>query len=140
MFTFRPLTESDLSNNFAETLASLREVSLTTEEMIAIHNLRSQQGIVTYVAITDDKVVGTASLLIEQKFIRQGGRVGHIEDVAIHKDYQRQGIGRMLMELLEIEARSKGCYKIILDCHESNIPFYEKLGYSLREMQMRKDL
>lgn len=29
-----------------------------------------------------------------------------------------------------------GCYKIILDCSQKNIPFYEKCGFSHKEYEM----
>lgn len=140
MLEIRNLYGTDLNKNFVETLSALREVNLSHEEMVNIFQKRIKHGIQTYVAIIDGTVVGTVTLLIEYKFIHSGGRVGHIEDVAIHKDYQKLGLGRKLMEYAEQEARKYKCYKIILDCHESNIGFYEKMGYSLREMQMRKDL
>jgi len=31
---------------------------------------------------------------------------------------------------------SLGCYKIILDCSEKNVPFYEKCGFKKKEVQM----
>ena len=29
-----------------------------------------------------------------------------------------------------------GCYKVILDCSEENVPFYEKCGLTKKEVQM----
>lgn len=31
-----------------------------------------------------------------------------------------------------------GCYKVILDCSEDNVPFYEKCGLTRKEVQMVK--
>ena len=31
-----------------------------------------------------------------------------------------------------------GCYKVILDCSEENAGFYERCGYSRKEIQMAK--
>ena len=33
-------------------------------------------------------------------------------------------------------AKENGCYKVILDCDESNEKFYEKLGYQRKNIQM----
>jgi glucosamine-phosphate N-acetyltransferase len=34
-------------------------------------------------------------------------------------------------------AVEKGCYKVILDCSDSNVSFYEKCGFSKTEIMMR---
>src|SRR5262249_12258477 len=87
------LTAADLSRGFLESLASLTEVGLTAQEASVVFRQRLKAGIRTYVARRDGRIVGTASLLIELKFIHKGGKVAHIEDVAVHKDHQRKGIG-----------------------------------------------
>lgn len=33
-----------------------------------------------------------------------------------------------------------GCYKIVLDCSDRNIPFYERCGFQSKETQMTKYL
>lgn len=89
-----------------------------------------------FVAVIQDgrncgMVVGTTTLLVEPKLIFCGGRVGHIEDVAIRPEYQREGIGYKLVRYATEQASSMGCVRTILDCSNENIPFYEKIGYSL---------
>src|SRR5574338_1285080 len=46
----------------------------------------------------EETVVGTTTLLVEPKLIFAGGRVGHVEDVSVRKGFERQGIGRRLVE------------------------------------------
>src|SRR5437867_9118209 len=52
-----------------------------------------------FVAVMKSKskeiVVGATSLLVEPKFIYEGGRVGHIEDVVVRVGYEKKGIGAM---------------------------------------------
>jgi glucosamine-phosphate N-acetyltransferase len=38
-------------------------------------------------------------------------------------------------ELVSV-SRSRGCYKVILDCAEHNVAFYEKCGLTRKEVQM----
>jgi predicted N-acetyltransferase YhbS len=85
-------------------------------------------------------VIGTASLLVEQKFIHQGGMVGHIEDVSVRLGYEKRGIGTALVRHATEQARKLGCYKVILDCSEHLIPFYAALGFRCHAVQMRTDL
>lgn len=43
---------------------------------------------------------------------------------------------RSIIERLVEEARAYGCYKIILDCNEKNVAFYEQCGFSRRSVHM----
>jgi glucosamine-phosphate N-acetyltransferase len=135
----RELTGQDLTERFLETLASLSEVNLSVTEAAEVFQRRLRAGIRTFVALHHDEIVGTASLLIEQKFIHHGGKSGHIEDVAVHHDHQRQGIGSLLVAHATEEARKAGCYKVMLNCFDDRIPFYAKLGYRAHDRGMRLD-
>ena len=74
-------------------------------------------------------IIGTITLLIEQKLIRNFGKVLHIEDLVVDEDYRKKGIGKLLMqEAIKIANKNK-CYKIILNCDETIIPFYEKYNF-----------
>ncbi len=133
------LDESTIDTDFFETLGHLKAVNLTIEAAQAILRRRVAQGIRTFVARLDDRTVGTASLLVEQKFIHEGGLVGHIEDVATRQGYEGQGIGKHLVTHAVQEAWKQGCYKVILDCNEENQPFYERCGFRAHEIEMRID-
>ena len=134
------LNGHDISNGFLETLASLAPVDLTPEEASTILRQRLRAGIHTFVARLGGKVVGTAALLLEDKFIHGGGRVAHVEDVAVHPDFKKQGIGAALVRHLIDRARDLGCYKVILNCHDHLIPFYEQQGFRQYDTGMRIDL
>src|SRR5947209_7904113 len=136
----RELYGRDFDNDFLETLAHLAEINLSVEEAKAIFRTRLGMGIRTYVALDQEKVVGTISLLVEQKFIHGGGHVGHIEDVAVHPAYVGQGIGSALVRHVIEQARKWGCYKLILSCFEDRVAFYERLGFRRYEVGMRLDL
>ena len=138
--TIRKMRADDFDHGFVATLNALSPVELTNEQAQSIFRRRKPLGIRTYVAMLDGDVVGTASLLLEPKFIHGGGTVGHIEDVAVHVRQQHHGIGAKLVEHLLEVCRQAGCYKVILDCAEHNIPFYGKLGFKEWEHAMRKDL
>ena len=137
--TIRELTPSDIGPRFLETLAALSEVGLSVCEAEEIHRQRLRQGIRTYVALCRGQVVGTASLLLERKFIHKGGLAGHIEDVAVHRDFQSRGAGTVLVGHATEEARKLGCYKVILNCSEHLVPFYGRLGYRPHNAGLRVD-
>ena len=137
--TIRAMTPADLGNRFLETLASLSEVGLTVREAEEIYRHRLGQGVHTYVGLSHGQIVGTASLLVERKFLHRGGRVGHIEDVAVHRDFRLRGAGTALVGYATEEARKLGCYKVILDCFEHLVPFYTRLGYRPHNLGLRVD-
>jgi glucosamine-phosphate N-acetyltransferase len=135
----RALEPADFNRGFFETLGSLAPVDLTPEEAVAILQQRSAVGIHTVVAESDGQIVGTASLIVERKYIHRGGLVGHIEDVSVHSDHWRQGIGTALVERLTRLASSLRCYKVILNCRDHLIPFYSRLGYHRHDSGLRCD-
>jgi glucosamine-phosphate N-acetyltransferase len=71
-------------------------------------------------------IIGSATIVIEQKFIRDCRCVGHIEDVVVHKDYRKQRLGQVLIQKVVEIGKTLDCYKIILDCSPENVLFYEK--------------
>ena len=94
---------------------------------------------IIHVAIDDEKIVGSTTLFIEQKFIHDGGYVGHIEDVVVRKDYERKGIGIKLVTSMLERAKEKNCYKTILDCKDDVKQFYERIGFKHESSGMRYD-
>ncbi len=137
MTLIRPMEFIDLDRGFLETLSHLSSVDLTRAEAQNIWEARTSAGICSIVAEETGRVIGTASLMIEQKFIHRGGLVGHIEDVAVHRDHWRKGIGTSMVDYLTKMAVDKGCYKVILNCLDHLVPFYERIGYHRYDSGLR---
>jgi glucosamine-phosphate N-acetyltransferase len=145
-FIIRELKEDDFSNGFFETLSNLAEVGkIANDSHLAKKILKRIGSDRNYrIIIAEDKqnrqVIGTATLMIEQKFIHNGGKAGHIEDVATRKGYEGKGIGKKIIEELIKIAKENECYKVILDCNEKVTEFYEKTGFRKHAIMMRIDL
>jgi len=137
----RKIQSDDLRNGFLSTLDSLRKTSdMNMEDAKKIfEKINSNPDHIIAVAIIDGKIVGSTTLLIETKFIHNGGKVGHIEDVVVDKDHQRKGIGEKIIKYLLKYAKDMGCYKTILDCADEVKPFYEKLGFKHNANALRFD-
>ena len=137
----RKIIESDLENGFLESLDNLREVSNLEHNSAKsiLEGILENENHIVHVAELDGKIVGSTTLLIEQKFINEGGFVGHIEDVVVKKEFEGQGIGmKLVISLLDV-ANKKKCYKTILNCEDTLIPFYEKIGFKQKSNEMRFD-
>lgn len=142
----RKIREGDFENGFFETLSNLTTVGdiCSNDELKReiIHRVLENQNHIIIVAeeLESRKIIGTATLLVEQKFIHNGGKVGHIEDVATRKGFEGRGIGREMIHKLTEISKEYGCYKIILDCDANVVKFYEKLGFVKKAITMRLDL
>jgi ribosomal-protein-alanine N-acetyltransferase len=56
----------------------------------------------------------------------------HLNLLAVQPGFQRQGVGRQLLEWLEASARTAGIFKVHLELRATNDgaqAFYEKIGY-----------
>ena len=137
----RKIIESDLENGFLESLDNLRQISNLEHNSAKsiLKGILENENHIVHVAELDGKIVGSTTLLIEQKFIHEGGFVGHIEDVVVKKEFEGQGIGmKLVLSLLDV-ANEKKCYKTILNCEDTLIPFYEKIGFKQKSNEMRFD-
>jgi glucosamine-phosphate N-acetyltransferase len=137
----REIKENDLENEFLETLDFLRKASDLDKNKAKeiLEKIKQNPNQIIQVAIDDKKIVGCITLLIEQKFIHDGGLVGHIEDVVVRKDYEGKGIGMKLVTSMLEYAKRKNCYKTILDCKDDVKQFYERIGFKHESNGMRYD-
>ena len=96
-----------------------------------------------FIAVIEDisksKIIAAATLIVELKFVHDCGKVGHIEDVVVNSDYRAKNLGKRIIDHLKSIGAQQQCYKIILDCAEKNVAFYEKCGFVKKEFQMRHD-
>ena len=135
----REIVEEDIEKGFLKSLDSIRKASELDKEVAKdiLKKIISNPDHIIHVAEDNGKIVGSTTLLIEQKFIHNGGCVGHIEDVVVSKEFEGRGIGiKLVTSLLEI-ANTRNCYKTILDCKDELIPFYERIGFKQESKQMR---
>ena len=135
----REIIETDIENGFLETLDRLRKTSDLDKKIgkDILKKIISNPDHIIHVAEENGKIIGSTTLFIEQKFIHNGGKVGHIEDVVVSKEYEGRGIGFKLVNSLLEKARVMNCYKTILDCQDELIPFYERIGFKQESNQMR---
>jgi len=151
-YTIREIEENDIeSGELLEVLENLAPVGgLAKPAAKAIlKEIKSNPLHRIFVAVVQEGIdqgliVGTTTLVVEPKFIFGGGRVGHIEDVAVRAEYQRKGIGFKLVNYATHQAAVMRCVRTVLDCSDENIPFYEKIGYSYHgntmKIQHRQDV
>lgn len=142
-YKIREIQEKDLESGFFETLENLSEVGSIKDDVSKAKEILDEIKVNNkiFVAVDEtEKIIGSITLIIEKKFIHNGGRVGHIEDVVTRKGYEGRGVGKSLVkECIEV-CRKKDCYKIILNCFDDNVEFYKKIGFKKYDNGMRLNL
>jgi glucosamine-phosphate N-acetyltransferase len=137
----RPLSKTDLSRGHLSVLSVLTTTpDLSEAQYVQAFNtlLSCPNTYFTLVILSreTDQIVGVGSVFLEQKFTRNLGRVGHIEDIAVDKSMQGRKLGLRVIQALTGISEKVGCYKTILNCSDKNIPFYEKCGFEKKENEM----
>jgi glucosamine-phosphate N-acetyltransferase len=139
---YRLLTKNDFNKGFLKLLEQLTTVGEISKNDLTkrFFEILKNKNHIVYVLEQNKKIVSCATLFIEPKFIHECGLVGHIEDVVVDKMCRGQNLGKKIIKFLTSEAERLGCYKIILDCSEKNVGFYEKCEYIKKGAYMAKYL
>ena len=144
-FVVREIEQADLQKGFFEALSNLAEVGKINDDNDRaekiLFDIKSSPFYKIFVAVKDDgQIIGSTTLLLERKFIHDGGKVGHIEDVVTRKNYEGMGVGSALVHTALDFAKDSNCYKVILDCSRNNMRFYKNIGFKEHEISMRYDI
>ncbi|MBW5445617.1 GNAT family N-acetyltransferase [Cohnella sp. CFH 77786] len=110
----------------AELLNEVLSEECCEETMGAFARQLSLDSDLVLVASVEDAVIGVLIGTIDQQ-------KGYLYRVAVHKDYQRQGIGKALVEAMNARFRQRNVLKVLIagDKHNELLrPFYEALGVS----------
>ena len=140
----KELEKDYLIDSFFDTLSNLTEIGkdVYNKEFSQkiLEKIKNAGNIRIFVAIKDSDIVGSITAIIEQKFIHNGGKICHIEDVVTRKGFEKLGIGSQLVEKVLELAKNEKCYKVILNCSDYNSKFYENLGFYKHDIGMRYNI
>lgn len=126
----------DYYNGFLLLLSQLTETNTDISFELFAKQFETMNSNVFVMRDENNRVIATGSIFIERKFIRNFRSVAHIEDVVIDKEYRGLGLGSCMINYLTQYAKDNNCYKVILDCDNENVSFYEKCGYINKGQQM----
>jgi glucosamine-phosphate N-acetyltransferase len=141
----REIELADLKRGFFDTLSNLAQIGDIANQNDRAEKILSEIKLLRFCTIfvavkQDGQLIGSITLLIEQKFIHNGGKVGHIEDVVTRREFQGSGVGKALVLKALDYAKQNKCYKVVLNCSNRNVEFYKKIGFKEHEVSMRFDL
>lgn len=93
----------------------------------------------TVFAMEGNKIAGCASIsyiTIMPTFSHPTGKRAHLMNVYTRKEFRRKGAGKMMINFLIDEAKSRGVTEISLDATETGRPLYKALGFNSNEEGM----
>lgn len=133
---FREIKSTDFINymnlmfEFTNYKHSITEDEFTNE----ITNMKDNCKII--IIEYNNNIIGAGSIFKINKL--HNNPVGQIEDVIITDQYRKYGLGKQLIDkLVNIGFSNYNCYKIILNCLEKNIGFYDKCNFKISGVQFR---
>jgi len=143
MIQIRPCASED----FEGVLALLRQLwpdkYIDTQMLKVVYERALESALQHHVcAVEDQMLLGIGSLTIKNN-LWQEGYLGYIEELVVHEQFRRRGIGTQLLEHLCSVAREKGCKRIELDSafnRKASHEFYERLGFQSRALLFTKPL
>ncbi|CAG5134444.1 unnamed protein product [Candidula unifasciata] len=136
----RPLSIGDYEKGYLDLLKQLTAVGdVSKEDFIGrFSQMKSCEDTYFIVVIEDLKsgqIIGSATLVKEQKFIHHVSSRGRVEDVIVSDLYRGQQLGKILLDVLVALSQDLGCYKVSLECKDKNVEFYTQFGFQKTEGQ-----
>ena len=137
---FRKIEKNDFYKNYLQLLQHLTIVNPEKIDIntfsVFVEKLNDSHSVYVLEDSIINVVVGTITLLIEDKIIHNMGKVAHIEDLVVDPKYRGANLGKTLIKKITEIAKNAKCYKIILDCSENNEEFYIKCKFKQKGLQM----
>ncbi len=115
-----------LKSRFLETYAEEG-----TEQLLFVVPKGGKDEIVGY-AECSFEIVGSDNWMNERYFERKEMRPLYVEELAVHPEYQGQGVGNFMLEQIEHIAKVRGCTHLVLEVAENNdsaLKFYRKRSF-----------
>jgi GNAT superfamily N-acetyltransferase len=135
--SFEKLTE--LLHRSYKSLADMGLRFFATHQGVNVTRGRANKGI-CFVAESESRIIGTITFYDSDRtagspFLNKKG-VGHLGQLAVEPEFQKQGFGARLISTAEAYARSRGDEWLAIDTADSAehlIRWYERLGYRFVE-------
>lgn len=109
-----------------------------TTYVVNLHNNYKQ------IWVVEDKryniIIGSITLTLENNLFNKMGKYCRIEDLVVHDGIRKCGLGRTLVNHILKIAREISCFRVILNCNEKNINFYENCGFQNDKVEMTIDI
>jgi len=133
---YRQLQLSD-KDKYLQLMNGFRDVNIDMEsnEFNKIYNRLFNNGCII-VSEQNGALLGSITILTEQKFIHNSAVYAHIEDVFVDEKHRHKKIGKELVNKAIEYCKNNGVFKISLNCAESLKEFYSLNNFENRQINM----
>ncbi|XP_060880664.1 glucosamine 6-phosphate N-acetyltransferase [Metopolophium dirhodum] len=133
-YRLRPLCLTDFGRGYVDLLSQLTVTGSVTQQMYSntFEVMKNNSGTYYIIVVEDTEkncIVASGSLTIEKKFIHLCGQRGRIEDIVVNSNCRGQRFGKIVVQRLIALSRVLNCYKISLECKDSNVNWYSSMGF-----------
>ena len=104
--------------------------------ILYLNDMKNHNKIIVLYSKFENKIIGAGTIFKINKL--HNNPVGQIEDVIVNDNFRGRGYGKLIIdELINIGLNDFKCYKIILNCLDKNIKFYEKCNFEEVGVEMK---
>lgn len=146
---YRKLTEKELDTFIEMRICQLREEG-ATEDLDLKPALRDYYSrhmadgtFVSWLAVDEDKIVGTSGMSFVEKppyFGCPKGKIGLLSSMFTSIDYRRQGIAKELLSRVVNEAKEYGCSSVQITASDMGVLLYTDFGFTKNSNFMQYQL
>lgn len=135
---YRKLTATDLDTFIAIRISQLREEGATETTdlkpaLMDYYRRHMADGtFVSWLAVCDDKIVGTSGMSFVEKpphFGCESGKTGLLSSMYTSPDYRRQKIASNLLARVINEAKEYGCGSVWITASDMGVKLYSHFGF-----------
>ena len=135
---FRKIEKDDLDEVYILLNQLSKKDISSINKNLSWKNFNNNASSNSIVGIYENRVVAYGSIVIENKI--RGDIAGHIEDIVVDNSVRGKMVGvKLVKELVDI-GKSKSCYRITLFCDKKLVKFYERNGFKVNNVIMKKYL
>ena len=135
---FRNIEYDDFDKGYMDLMFEFTNYNypITKEQFINFITTNTNYKIVVIYSNTEKRIIGAGTIILLYKI--HNNPIGQIEDVIISEKYRKNGLGKQIIDkLIDIGKKEYKCYKIILNCLEKNIKFYQNCGFITTGVEMK---
>lgn len=106
-------------------------------------NINSYPFYKIFVVDYNGQLAGTFTLIICDNLGHGGLKLAIVENVVVHPNFMRMGIGKYMMEEAAKVAKENNCYKLMLSSNEKRTDahaFYDSLGFERHGISFMMEL
>ena len=138
MLEYRRLEKNDIDQFIDIRIGQLREEGATEDIDLKpylrdYYSRHMEDGtFVSWLAVDDDKIVGTSGMSFVEKppyFSCPTGRIGLLSSMFTDKDYRRRGIAKELLGRVVADAKEYGCGCVQITASDMGVLLYTDFGF-----------